>query len=310
MADGPSVSMASTGGGQDSASGGVLPNLQGNASYGWQSANIHGLLVGRGKLAATLEQGVIHFAPLEVPVSEGRFLGRPWIDLRNQAVSLCMEKGPLVENVRISPEMCSNWMKYVAPLLANATRAEGRFSVTLDGAKVPLADQTRSDAKGQLVIHSAKVGPGPLAQQILSIAQDVKSVIDGRPPGSTASQDSTWLIVPVQTVQFDVRDGRVGHQRLVVHAGDLQIVTSGSVGLDESLALVVEVPIRDQWVAGRKYVDALKGTVIKVPVHGTFSQPRIDNRALRDLSRQMLRGAAGRVLENELNRGLQQLFGS
>ncbi len=101
------VSMTSAGTGQVTAIDVISPELKGDASFGWQSANIHGLIVGRGNLAATLEQGVIQFAPLQVPVSDGRFLGRPWIDLRAQPVSLRIAKGPLVENVRISPEMCS-----------------------------------------------------------------------------------------------------------------------------------------------------------------------------------------------------------
>ena len=69
------------------------------------------------------------------------------------------------------------------------------------------------------------------------------------------------------------------------------------------------VTIKDSWVSGKAYLSGLKGTAIKVPVRGTLSKPQIDENALRDLSRQMIGGAARGLLEGELNRGLQQLFG-
>jgi hypothetical protein len=296
----------------ENAAGGSLvsPELAGSARLAWQSANVHGLLVGRGDLAASLNEGIIRFAPLQVPVSEGRLLAQPRIDLRSQPAAIRVDKGPLIENVRISPQMCQTWLKYVAPLLADATRAEGRFSIALDSASVPLEDQRQSDVHGQLTIHNAQVGPGPLAQQFIAIAQQVKSVVDGRPLGSGGVASSTWLIVPQQTIRFDVSDGRVQHHSLLVTAGDVQIRTSGSVGMDETMDLVAEVPIQDSWVAGKTYLSAFKGTTIKVPVKGRLSKPQVDGRALQDLSRQMIGGAAGRLLEGELNRGLKQLFGS
>ena len=306
----PAITLTSIASGDDAGGSLVSPELAGNAKLAWQSANVHGLLVGRGDLVASLDGGIIHFAPLQVPVSEGRLLAQPRIDLRSQPATVYVDKGPLIENVRISPQMCQTWLKYVAPLLADATRAEGRFSIALDGARIPLLDQRQSDVHGQLTIHNAQIGPGPLAQQFISIAQQVKSVIDGRSLGSGGTGGSTWLVVPEQAVRFDVSDGRVQHHGLVVTAGDVQIRTSGSVGMDETLALVAEVPIQDSWVAGKAYLSALKGTTIKVPVRGTLSKPQVDGRVLRELSREMIGGAAGRLLEGELNRGLRQLFGS
>ena len=51
-----------------------------------------------------------------------------------------MPAGPLITNVRISPEVSEAMLKYVAPVLAGATQSEGQFSLQLDGTRVPLAD--------------------------------------------------------------------------------------------------------------------------------------------------------------------------
>ncbi len=181
--------------------------------------------------------------------------------------------------------------------------------MTLDGAKVPLTDTNKSDVHGQLTIHTAQVGPGPLAQEFLAFAQQVKTILDNRPASSGQNAASNWLMIPEQTVRVDVADGRVLHQGLTMTAGDVLIRTSGSVGLDETLAIMAEVPIRDEWVTNKKYLSSLRGTVIQIPLQGTLSKPRIDNRMLQELSGRMIGGAARGILQDEVNRGLQRLFG-
>ena len=286
----------------------VPPELTARARLGWQGANIQGLRAGPGKLDASLAKGVVSFKPLDVPVSEGRLRAAPRIDLNGTPVILQVAAGPFLENMRISPEMCRTWLKYVAPLVADATSAEGRFSIALDGARVPLAAPEQSRVRGRLTIHAARVGPGPLARQFLSAAQQVKGIVE-QGAGGVNLLAASWLELPQQTVAFAVDDGRVQHQGMTVAVGDVTIRTSGSVGFDQSIALAANIPIRDRWVDGKRYLLALKGTSVKIPVHGTFSQPRLDSRALRDLSRSLLRDAAGRLLEDELNRGLRRLFG-
>ncbi|MCH5372716.1 MAG: hypothetical protein JJ992_01980, partial [Planctomycetes bacterium] len=219
----------------------VPADLSGDFRAGWQSADAYGMKLGAADLQGSLSNCLLQLRPLDIPVSEGRFTTTPRLDLSAMPVRLMLDKGPLIENVRISPEMCQTWLKYVAPLLADATRAEGTFSVALDGANLPLPDPTLSTVKGVLTIHSGRVGPGPLVQEFLTKAQQVRTMIDGGGSASGNSQLATWLTVPEQQVRFDVRDGRVQHQGLTVAAGDVVLRTSGSVGIDQTLALIVEV---------------------------------------------------------------------
>lgn len=287
----------------------VSADLRGGMRAGWQSAEVYGLLLGPGDLQGSLLRSVLHVQPLDIAVSQGRIRGTPRLDLNALPVRLMLDRGPLLENVRITPEMCQTWLKYVAPLLADATRAEGTFSIALDNAEVPLPDSMRTAAKGVLTIHSGQVGPGPLAQEFLGKAQQVRTLIDANAAASGGSQANTWLVIPEQQIPFDVRQGRVHHQGLTVTAGDLVLRTSGSVGFDQTLALVAEVPIQDRWIANKRLLQGLKGTTLQLPIQGSFSQPKADSRALADLNQQIIRNAAGGALEQELGRGLQQLFG-
>ena len=94
--------------------------------------------------------------------------------------------------------------------------------------------------------------------------------------------------------------------------GNVTLRTRGSVGLDQSLSLVAEIPIHSQWVAGDRMLKQLEGQVLEVPIGGTFQNPQIDRKKLERSAQNMighlLHDAAGRVLENELQKGLQKLF--
>ena len=80
------------------------------------------------------------------------------------------------------------------------------------------------------------------------------------------------------------------------------------MGLDQSLALTAEIPIRDEWVANQQLLSSLKGTVLKIPVGGTFAKPQLDRQALRNVGQQTIRDAAGKMLENQLQRGLERFL--
>jgi translocation and assembly module TamB len=250
---------------------------------------------------------VLRCDPLDLPVNEGRVKLAPWVDLTAASPVLRIDQGTVIDNIRISPELCTQWLKYIAPLVADATRAEGRFSLSLDGAAVPLNATHQADVHGHLSVHTAQVGPGPLAQQFLTLAQQVRGLVGGGTGGSDVAT-APWLTFAQQDVKFDVVDGRVHHQGLTMNVQDMMVRTSGSVGLDQSLDLTAEIPIRDEWVANRQILGSLRGQVLKIPVRGTFAQPRLDAQAIRDIGRQTLRDTAGKMLENQLQRGLERFL--
>ena len=57
--------------------------------------------------------------------------------------------------------------------------------------------------------------------------------------------------------------------------------------------MVAEIPILDQWISGEPWLVGLKGQMISVPISGTVTQPRLDRRAVQQLSTQLAKKAAG-----------------
>lgn len=275
----------------------------------WSGALVYGLPVGPGKLAATLADGALRIEPLQLAVGEGQLNLAPNLRFDPEPSELTMPAGPVITNVRISPEVSEAMLKFVAPVLAGATQSEGQFSMQLDGLRVPLADTKKSDSAGKLTVHSVRVVPGPMAQQWVGLAQQIESLAKRRDSAaSTNRQQVTLLSIRDQQVNFRVVDGRVYHQNMEFQVGDVTLRSQGSVGLDETISLTLQIPIQDAWIAKEPLLAGLKGQSLQVPVTGTLKRPQMDQRAIANLSGQLIQNAAGQAVGNELNKALDKFL--
>jgi hypothetical protein len=277
----------------------------------WSGANVYGLPVGAGRVAAVLGDGAIRIEPLSLAVGEGRLTVAPHIRLDPDPREITLPAGPVITNVRISPEVSEAMLKYVAPVLAGATQSEGLFSLEVADARVPLSEPRQADSSGKLTVHSVRVVPGPLANQWINLAQQIESLTrrryaaprDGKAP-------MTLLAVRDQQVNFRVVDGRVHHESMEFQVSDVAMRSSGSVGFDETIALTLQVPVQDAWIAKEPLLAGFKGQTLQVPISGTLTQPRMDERAIASLGQQLLQGATQQAIGGELNKALDKLFKS
>jgi hypothetical protein len=270
-----------------------------------------------------MADGVVQIGPLDIPLSEGRLTTAPQLLLNERTPTVVFERGPLVQKVRISPEMCRLWLKFVAPLVAEATRAEGTLSLSLEGAAVPVMRPTQSDVAGTLEIHAAQIGPGPLAQQYIGLARQVRTLFDpAAGAATTVDPNRGWLVLPEQDVPFEVRGGAVHHRGLTMTVGDVKIETSGSVGIEsQEINLLTSIPLQESWFKGREgALTALKGQSLVVPIKGTLTRPQLDGKVLENFAKQLAGSAVQGLLDKqiergqgllqqELGRGLDKLFG-
>ena len=206
--------------------------------------------------------------------------------------------------------MCQTWLKFVAPWVASATEVQGRFSLDLDSAEIPLRHPKSGSATGAIEIHEARVGPSPLSRELLLIASQIKALSEGRPLGSQPSPAREWMVLPAHRAEFRLADGRVHHRQLQFRVGDVVVYTTGSVGLDETLSMVATAPVREAWASRNRLLASFQGQVLQIPIRGTLTRPVVDRRVMLNIGEQMLRGAAEKLLEDEVNRRLQRLFGN
>ncbi|MEX2173979.1 MAG: hypothetical protein WD872_06420 [Pirellulaceae bacterium] len=284
----------------------VPEELVGEASLGWESAQYVGLVAGAADFKAQLKQGTVFIGPLDIPVSDGRLTTAPRILLNAPVPSVVFERGPLIQNVQITAEMCNQWLKYVAPLVADSTEAQGKFSLALEGASVPIFTPMASIVHGTLAIHGAQVGPGPLAKKYLAKARQLKAIID--PTAAQGDNYGRWLALPEHNVAFAVQDGIVSHDGLTMTAQNFVMTTKGLVRIeDQAIDLDANIPIQDSWFKKdqQNLLGSLRGQAVPIKITGTLSGPRLDTKAYEGLAKQL----AGSAVQGFVEKNQQKVQG-
>ena len=289
----------------DDLTGAGYEGLAARIEAPWQGADLFGLPVGPGRLVGVLDRGVVRFDPLAVSVGEGSLNAVLSSKLYPSPTTVSLAPGPFISGVAISPEVAERFLKYIAPVLADATRIRGNFSLGFSEFNVMTRDVQNSKMSGNLDIHSAEVAPGPAVAEWVALARQVRGVV--RDGVESVAQESTTPVLTVrqQTIPFQMANGRVYHRDLIFDVGDVVMTSEGSVGIDETLDLLLTIPIQEEWVQRRPVLLAgLRGQAIRIPVRGTFSRPELDREAFRQISRQLLQSAA----EGAINQGLDLLL--
>jgi hypothetical protein len=189
--------------------------------------------------------------------------------------------GPLLDRTALTPGLCNDVLKFVVPIFADVATAEGEVSVALEPWQIPLDHPEQSVGGGQLTIHVAKVGAGPLARELAAQFGIVDAV----------------EIADHAEVKFQMRAGRVYHEGLAFGLPGYRIRTSGSVGFDESLDLVADVPVPllKGLPVSRKVQRALTDQTVKIRVRGTLKKPELDVQQFGQSVATLIQGTLGRL---------------
>jgi translocation and assembly module TamB len=282
-------------------------SLAGHAGLAWQSGRVLGLPFGTGAIRPSLSQQSVDFGKIHIPLTQGDIRLEPDLLLAGASPTLKLAEGRVLDRVVLTPELSRRWLVYVAPMLAQITQAQGIISLDLQESQFPIEHLEFAEGRGVLEIEQAVIGPGPLAKQVLELVAQVQALVTQQPLQSL-SRDS-WVELPKQQVQFQIHNGRVYHDQMRIQMGKVVVLTRGSVGQDETIDLVMSIPVQEDWIASRPELAGLRGLTVNMPMSGTLSNPKLDTKALGELSTQLVRQAAGQLIDQQLQRGLQKLFG-
>ena len=172
----------------------------------------------------------------------------------------------VLDHIAITPEVCDDFLKFVAPTLARVARAGGAFSLELDECHLPLAAPRRGDASGRLTIHEMLAGPGPMAEQVAAMFHI--------PDANQLAHE--------EVIRFQLRNERVYHEGFALDVGPMNVATQGSVSLeDQSLDIRLAVRLPEFKAENAPIRAALSGQTLTLPIRGTLGHPQIDPQELR-----------------------------
>lgn len=209
--------------------------------------------------------------PIDIQATLGPAEGRPYSEWTIEPVQL-------LNHAKLKPSVASGVLAYIAPILADATRTGGEFSLRINGATIPVGDPAEGTLAGVLAMHTVEIGPGPLAVKTL------QELPLGLPPPPIVR------IADNANIDFRLGDRRIWHTGLefgipLKKPGmRLDIHSSGSVGLDDdSLDLKLELPIPAELPQDRPVIASLAGRKISIGVGGTLQEPELQfDGSLRD----------------------------
>jgi len=200
-----------------------------------------------------------------------------------------IEPGVVFSDAPLASDACRDLLKYIAPVVANATEVSGRFSVEVDRCEFPLMDFAQGEGSGRLTIHKLALGPGPLVHELAAFVK--------LPPDAVTVEE--------ETVTFRMAQGRIHHSRLPFRLQRLQVTTSGSVGMDDrSLEMVAKLALPEDLWDERPL---LANKTLRIPIGGTLDKPKIDGKAVL----QSLRESGLEVLSDAWTKGqldLSEIF--
>lgn len=199
---------------------------------------------------------------------------------------LILEPSLVFDHQPLTPELCGQGLQLIAPLLADEVAAEGEFSLRLMQCEIPLTNgQAPQDKKaagmqvtGQLDLHKATVAmKNTLASDLIGSVMQLVGV----------DLPDTLTVAQNVTVEFAVIDGRVHHSGLALllphDDGSIEISSSGSVGLDETLDLTVSIKLPDGILGTNALLATLTREPILLGVGGTLKQPDVSIKGRKGL---------------------------
>jgi hypothetical protein len=181
---------------------------------------------------------------------------------------LTLDPVVLLDRRKVSPKLASRLLHLFDPTMSDTPEVNGAVSLSLDKLRIPIGvprDQAvkRIEMEGKFGLHDVSTDVrSPMGQTLVKLVADMN--------GKSTSE--VVRLAKSTEVRFQVRDGRLYHEGLSIGFPDidpaLQLTSHGSVGLDQTLDLFVDLPRLDE--ALRKE----KGPA-KCRITGTITNPKI-----------------------------------
>jgi translocation and assembly module TamB len=247
-----------------------LGSLQGELGVQIDALDVFGMRISDVPVVARAADGRLRIEPIDGSLNGGPLHLEPEL-VHGKNGSIWLHLGPesRLTGAIINDEVSHRVLSYVAPVLDGATRVQGRVSVEMADAVLPIAAGPDEFAmiKGNVLFDNVRFMPGPLADQLLSVFQKerkplavIRDPISVRITGRKVYQEG--LVIPVAKVA--------------------SIGVDGSVDFDRKLDLVARFALNAPQAPVPVLSPILESARFELPIRGTLDKPKVDGAALKE----------------------------
>ena len=251
----------------------------------------------------------LHVESLEVPiqfanstgqidiqgtVNRGRMALKPAIDFTvDPPVISIPENSVILTGVGLSEDMSRDLLSQVHPIFKGAAVSQGTVDLTMQNFSWPLDAAARKDAAfaGSLTFNDVKLQAGGLLAPLLTIMK----------------ANEREITLSNQPMQFVGKNDRVHCSPLEINTKKHSLMLSGSIGFNQSLDYIAQIPVTRGMVGGDVY-KYLEGTFITVPIGGTVSKPSISKDLVQKAIKDLIKQAGKKQITDQAGKLLQKLF--
>ena len=199
----------------------------------------------------------------------------------------------ILSDVQIDRPLADGVLAKIHPLFGILARPSGSVSGTMENFYWPLAPGAGDQARFKVVFDVGKV-----TLDSRGILQEVLGLLGVGDQSLTLKESE---------ITCTGENGRIGCTPVRVLVADSQMTISGSVGLDQTLDYLLEIPVTPKLI-GREGARVLAGTTIKVPIRGTLKKPDFNRNMITDTLADLAGQAAKKAIKDQVKKLVPGLF--
>lgn len=199
----------------------------------------------------------------------------------------------ILTDVQIDRPLADGVLAKIHPLFGILASPSGSVSGMMENFYWPVAKKARNKARFSVVFDVSKV-----ALDSRGVLQEVLRLLN--------VADQT-LTLKESEITCTGQNGRIGCTPVRVLVADSEMTISGSVGMDQTLDYLLEIPITEKLI-GREGARVLEGTTIKVPIRGTLKKPDFNRNMITDTLSDLAGQAAKKAIKDQVKKLVPGLF--
>ncbi|AMV36509.1 hypothetical protein [Planctomyces sp. SH-PL62] len=243
--------------------------LDGEAGLQLDLVDVFGMRLEKTTLVIRTVDGELEISPIDAMLNGGRLKLDPAIAKDEMGKSwLSLGRGSSLAEAVVNDEVSHRVLAYVAPVLDQSTRVEGKVSFDLVDARFSLdGDATKTQVEGDVQFDDVRFMPGPLVDQLIN----------------TFNLERKAIFVLRDPVSIRILGRTIYQEGLILPVGDVAVIgIEGWMDFDKRIDMLATFAV----VPPQRNIPVvsllLENARIQVPLTGTLDNPKINGERIKE----------------------------